>query len=89
MKTLGFHRIVASLALAFSLVIGVITGLLIDYVLNKLHNRGEMLTGGLALLLLCGEITRMLHLSPLLAGMAAGFTIINRAERLTASPNTP
>jgi len=67
--------------IVFSLVIGVVTGLLIDYALNKLHNRGEMLTGGLALLLLCGEITRMLHLSPLLAGMAAGFTIINRAER--------
>ena len=65
----------------FSLAIGVLTGLLIDFVLNKLHNRGEMLTGGLALLLLCGETTRFFHLSPLLAGMAAGFTIINRAER--------
>ncbi|BCO07842.1 hypothetical protein GF1_02180 [Desulfolithobacter dissulfuricans] len=64
-----------------SLVIGVVTGFLIDFALHKLHNRGEMLTGGLALLLLCGELTRMLHLSPLLAGMAAGFTIINRAER--------
>jgi len=40
-----------------------------------------MLTAGLALLLLCGETTRMLHLSPLLAGMMAGFVIINRAER--------
>ena len=65
----------------FSLAIGVLTGLLIDFILNKLHNRGEMLTGGLALLLLCGETTRFFHLSPLLAGMAAGFTIINRAER--------
>ncbi|MGW8161596.1 MAG: cation:proton antiporter [Desulfobulbales bacterium] len=65
----------------FSLAIGVFTGLLIDYILNKLHDRGEMLTAGLALLLLCGEITRMFHLSPLLAGMAAGFSIINRAER--------
>ena len=65
----------------FSLGIGVITGLLIDFVLNKLHNRGEMLTAGLALLLLCGEITRFLELSSLLAGMAAGFTIINRSER--------
>ena len=70
-----FYEISASLA------IGIVTGFLIDFVLHKLHNRGEMLTGGLALLLLCGEITRMLHLSPLLAGMMAGFTIINRAER--------
>jgi len=70
-----FYEIGASLA------IGIFTGFLIDFVLHKLHNRGEMLTAGLALLLLCGELTRMLHLSPLLAGMMAGFTIINRAER--------
>lgn len=72
---LSAYEICASLAL------GVVTGFLIDFVLHKLHDRGEMLTGGLALLLLCGELTRLLHLSPLLAGMAAGFTIINRAER--------
>ncbi|MCI5126656.1 MAG: hypothetical protein D3925_19795, partial [Candidatus Electrothrix sp. AR5] len=64
-----------------SLIIGVLTGLLIDKVLDKLHNNGEMLTAGLALLLLCGELTRQLHLSSLLAGMMAGFVMINRAER--------
>ncbi|MCI5122221.1 MAG: hypothetical protein D3908_13725, partial [Candidatus Electrothrix sp. AUS4] len=31
--------------------------------------------------LLCGELTRQLHLSSLLAGMIAGFVMINRAER--------
>ena len=67
--------------IVFSLIIGLTTGLVIDLVLNKLHNRGEMLTAGLALLLVCGEATRYFHLSPLLAGMAAGFIIINRAER--------
>jgi Kef-type K+ transport system membrane component KefB len=40
-----------------------------------------MLTAGLALLLLCGEGSRLFGLSPLLAGMAAGFTIVNRAHR--------
>jgi len=65
----------------FSVVIGVATGFLLDLVLDKLQRRGEMLTAGLALLLLCGEITRELHLSPLLAGMMAGFVIINRAKR--------
>ncbi len=64
-----------------SVAMGVVTGLLMDLVLHRLHNRGEMLTGGLALLLLCGETTRLLGLSPLLAGMMTGFTIINRAER--------
>jgi len=74
--------VAASLSeLTLSLVIGTLTGLLIDWILPRLHRRGEMLTGGLALLLICGEVTRMLHLSPLLAGMMAGFIIINRAER--------
>lgn len=78
----AFAAISASISeIGLSLIVGVTTGFLIDWSLNKLHNRGEMLTGGLGLLLLCGELTRMFHLSPLLAGMAAGFTIINRAER--------
>ncbi len=64
-----------------SLAIGAATGLLTDIVLHKTHNRGEMLTTGLALLLLCGELTRVLALSPLLAGMTAGFILINREER--------
>ena len=74
--------VLASLSeIGFSMVVGFVTGLLIDFILHKFHNRGEMLTAGLALLLICGETTRMLHLSPLLAGMMAGFIIINRAER--------
>ncbi|MCI5147780.1 MAG: hypothetical protein D3923_20150 [Candidatus Electrothrix sp. AR3] len=64
-----------------SLLAGIFTGFLIDCVLDKLHNRGEMLTAGLALLLLCGEMTRLHHLSPLLAGMMAGFVLINNSER--------
>lgn len=64
-----------------SIAIGAGTGLLIDLVLHKTHKRGEMLTTGLAMLLLCGEITRLLALSPLLAGMTAGFILINREER--------
>ncbi len=64
-----------------SLAIGIATGLLIDIVLHKTHHKGEMLTAGLALLLLCGELTRVLTLSPLIAGMAAGFILINREER--------
>lgn len=67
--------------IGFSLLIGIATGFVIDFVLHKLHRRGEMLTAGLSMLLFCGEITRLLHLSPLLAGMMAGFVLINRAER--------
>ncbi|WP_028581492.1 cation:proton antiporter [Desulfogranum japonicum] len=64
-----------------SIIIGTCTGLLIDVTLHKLHTKGEMLTAGLALLLLCGELTQLMGFSPLLAGMAAGFILINREER--------
>lgn len=67
--------------ISFSLVIGMMTGLAISFSLPWLKRHDEMLTGGLALLLLCGEISRLMHLSPLLAGMAAGFTLINRVTR--------
>ncbi|MBU0680941.1 MAG: cation:proton antiporter [Proteobacteria bacterium] len=64
-----------------ALLLGMFTGLVIDLVLHKLKQRGEMLSAGLALLLLCGESARLLHLSPLLAGMAAGCSLINRDKR--------
>ena len=64
-----------------SLVLGIFTGILLDVVLRRLKSQGEMMTGGLALLLLCSELARFLNLSPLLAGMAAGLILVNRAER--------
>ena len=64
-----------------SLFLGVVTGLVIDFALNKLNRKGEMLSAGLALLLLCGESARLLELSSLLAGMAAGCVIVNRDKR--------
>jgi Kef-type K+ transport system membrane component KefB/nucleotide-binding universal stress UspA family protein len=69
------------LEIFFSLSAGLLTGLLISFVLHHLKRKDEMLTAGLALLLLCGEGCRYFHLSPLLAGMAAGFTVINRVTR--------
>ncbi|MCB2182271.1 MAG: cation:proton antiporter [Desulfobulbaceae bacterium] len=67
--------------ITFSLLGGVITGLAISFFLPRLKQQGEMLTAGLTLLLLCGEICRLFSISPLLAGMAAGFTVINRVTR--------
>ena len=67
--------------ISLSLLAGIVTGLLLDFVLPRLKKQEEMLSAGLALLLLCGEICRYFHLSPLLAGMAAGFIIINRDTR--------
>lgn len=71
----GLHEVL------LSLLLGVITGLAIDWVNSRLRRREEMLTAGLALLLLCGEGARLLYLSPLLAGMAAGLTIVSRDAR--------
>jgi Kef-type K+ transport system membrane component KefB/nucleotide-binding universal stress UspA family protein len=67
--------------ICFSLFMGLSTGMLIDFIVNRLRNRGEMLTFGLAALLLCGELARHFGLSHLLAGMAAGFCIVNRDHR--------
>lgn len=64
-----------------SLALGVITGLVIEAMTHRLKSRAEMLTGGLALLLLSGEAARLLSFSPLLVGMAVGFTIVNRDRR--------
>lgn len=69
------------LEISASLGMGVLTGLLIDFSVNRLQQRHEMLTAGLALLLVCGEVARLFHLSPLLAGMATGCTIVNRDFR--------
>jgi Kef-type K+ transport system membrane component KefB/nucleotide-binding universal stress UspA family protein len=73
--------VVSILEVVVSLTMGIITGLLIDFAGSKIKQRNEMLTAGLALLLLCGEGARYFDVSPLLAGMAAGFTIVNRDQR--------
>lgn len=72
---MGIMEIVGSLAL------GIATGLILLFVLGKLKESGELITGGLAVLLLCSEAAIYLHLSPLLAGMAAGFILVNKVER--------
>jgi Kef-type K+ transport system membrane component KefB/nucleotide-binding universal stress UspA family protein len=77
-----YGTILISLVQIFgSIFLGVLTGLLIDFVIHRLKDHGEMLTGGLALLLLSGEVARFLSLSPLLVGIAVGFTIVNRDRR--------
>ena len=64
-----------------SLLLGAATGRIMDLTVHRLKDESEMLTLGLALLLLCGESARLLNLSPLLAGMAAGMVIVNRDRR--------
>lgn len=69
------------LEIALSLALGWATGFCLEMVLGKLKREGEMLTAGLAILLLCSELAIYLNLSPLLAGMVAGFVLVNKAER--------
>ena len=64
-----------------SLFLGLLTGIGLNIVVGRMRNNAEIMTAGLAILLLCGELAIYLHLSPLLAGMTAGFTLINKAER--------
>jgi nucleotide-binding universal stress UspA family protein len=78
---LGTMLVVILAKISFSLLLGVATGLIIDFIIHRLKDRGEMLTAGLALLLLSGEMARFLNLSPLLVGIAIGFTIVNRDHR--------
>ncbi len=66
---------------AGSLLLGVVAASLFVLVAKRLKTDGELMSGGLAILLLCGEAAYFLHLSPLLAGMAVGFTIVNKAEK--------
>jgi Kef-type K+ transport system membrane component KefB/nucleotide-binding universal stress UspA family protein len=64
-----------------SLALGMIAGMAIDFVISRLKNQGEVLTAGLAILLLSGELANLINFSPLLVGMAAGFTIVNQDYR--------
>ncbi len=80
-EPIGMAIISSLLEITFSLAMGIASGLIIDYVIHHLKRRAEILAIGLALLLLCSEISRLLDLSPLLAGMAAGFTVVNRDRR--------
>lgn len=79
--SIGLAFVSSIVEILSSLIIGVVTGLVLDFVIHRLKRQGEVLTLGLALLLVCGETARLLHLSPLLAGMAVGFTIVNRDRR--------
>jgi len=64
-----------------ALGMGLAAGLLLDVIIVRLKHRAEMLTVGLAVLLLCGETARLLNLSPLLAGIAVGFIVVNHGRR--------
>lgn len=64
-----------------SLGLGLVVGLGCDFVVHRLHRRADVLVVALAAIFLCGGLATFLGLSPLLAGVATGFAIVNRDRR--------
>jgi len=69
------------LAAFLSLLLGAASGIIITQITRRLREAGEILTAGLAILLLLGEVARYLNLSPLLSGIAAGFAVVNAGPK--------
>lgn len=66
-----------------AIVLGLLGGLAIDLVGGRFGKRSDVLILGLAVIVGCGAAADALGVSPLLAGMAAGFTVVNRERRDT------
>lgn len=64
-----------------SLLVGLLVGLITDLVVHKLSSRHDVLVVSLAAVFFCGGIANYTGLSPLLAGVAAGFAVVNRDRR--------
>lgn len=64
-----------------SLTLGLGCGLLIDFVVHRLSRRHDVLIVSLAGVFLVGGFAEFAGLSSLLAGVAAGFAVVNRDRR--------
>ncbi|MGM0494297.1 MAG: cation:proton antiporter, partial [Armatimonadota bacterium] len=64
-----------------ALGVGFAAGLVCDFVVHRLENRSDVLVVALATIFLCGGIAFQLGLSAILAGVAAGFVVVNRDRR--------
>lgn len=80
------RSIVAQLGAPFlltigSLALGLAVGLVCDFVVHRLRRRADVLVVALAAVFFSGGLATFLGLSPLLAGVATGFAIVNRDRR--------
>lgn len=64
-----------------SLALGMVIGLVCDLVVHKLNSRADVLVASLAAVFFCGGLAAYLGMSALLAGMGAGFAVVNRDRR--------
>ncbi|MGI5817543.1 MAG: cation:proton antiporter [Armatimonadota bacterium] len=64
-----------------ALAVGFAAGLICDIVVHRLQNRSDVLVVALATIFFCGGVAFQLGLSAILAGVAAGFVVVNRDRR--------
>jgi Kef-type K+ transport system membrane component KefB/nucleotide-binding universal stress UspA family protein len=64
-----------------SLALGVAVGLIIDIIVHQLAKRADVLIVARGAGFFCGGLASFLGLSALLAGVAAGFAVVNRDRR--------
>ncbi|UCF35548.1 MAG: cation:proton antiporter [Acidobacteriota bacterium] len=64
-----------------ALLLGVLIGFLTDVLVHRLTRRDEVLIVALAAVFFCGGLASLLGLSSILAGVAAGFAVVNRDRR--------
>jgi len=67
--------------ISFSLLAGVIGGVLIHFSTRKSHNKGEMKIITLGIIFLTTSICLSLQLSPLIANMAIGMLLVNISKK--------
>ncbi len=67
--------------IAGSLALGLLVGLAADWILHRLTDRSEVLIAALSAVFLTGGLAELLGFSAMLAGLAAGFAIVNRDRR--------
>lgn len=80
--TSSFHMILEAFGeIAFSLILGIVFGVLIHVTTKKKNRNGEILILTLAFIFLETALAIVFHLSPLLSNMAAGAVLINLSPR--------
>ncbi len=66
---------------AGSLALGLAVGLLTDSIVHRLSRRQDVLIVALGAVFFCGGLAQYLGFSAMLAGLAAGFAVVNRDRR--------
>ncbi|MCD6351272.1 MAG: cation:proton antiporter [Armatimonadetes bacterium] len=64
-----------------SLALGLLVGLMIDLVVHRLSRRSDVLIFALSAVFFCGGAAEYFGFSAMLAGLAAGFAVVNRDRR--------